>query len=71
MVEQLHQVTLNILVAKDLDNKVFDYIYPWGEILSYIAWAIRSSCRFTIMATSGQDVFGRDMLFNIASVVDW
>ena len=23
------------------------------------------------MATTGQDVFGRDMLFNLASVVDW
>ena len=29
-----------MLVTKDLDNKVFDYIYPWGETLASIAWTI-------------------------------
>ena len=57
-VERLHQVTLNMLVTKDLDNKVFDYIYSWGETLSYIAWEIRASYHRTIMATPGQAVFG-------------
>ena len=60
-----------MLVTKDLDNKVFDYINPWGETLEYIAWAIRASYHCTIMATPDQSVFGRDMLFNLASVVDW
>ena len=36
MVEQIHQVILNIIVTEDPDNKVFDYIYPWGEILAHI-----------------------------------
>ena len=27
-VERVHQVILNMLVTKDLDNKVFDYIDP-------------------------------------------
>ena len=70
-VERIHQVILNMHVTKDLDNKVFEYKYPWGETLEYIAWAIRSSYRLTIMATAGQAVFGRDMLFKLASVVDW
>ena len=35
-VEQIHQVILNIIVTEDPDNKVFDYIYPWGEILAHI-----------------------------------
>ena len=70
-VERLHQVILNILVTKDLDNKVFDYIDSWGETLAYIAWAIRASYHRTTMATPGQAVFGRYMLFNLASVVDW
>ena len=26
-VEQLHQIILNMLVTKDIDNKVFEYIY--------------------------------------------
>ena len=32
-VDRLHQVILNILVTKDLDNKVFDHTNPWGETL--------------------------------------
>ena len=43
MVEQVHQVILNMLITKDLDNKVFDYIYPWGETLAYVAGEIRHS----------------------------
>ena len=70
-VEQVNQGILNMLVTKDLDNKVFEYIYPWGETLSYIAWAIRSSYHSAIMDTPGQAVFGRYMLFNLTSVVDW
>ena len=60
-----------MLVTKDLDNKVFDYIDQWDETLSSIEWAVRASYHRTIMATPGQDVFGRDMLFNLVSVVDW
>ena len=37
-VEQVHQVILSILVTKDLDKKVFNYIVPWGETLASIAW---------------------------------
>ena len=59
-----------MLVTKYLDNKVFDYIDPWGETLASIAWAIRYSYHLTIIATPGQAVFGRDMLFNLASVVE-
>ena len=53
-VERVHQVILNMLVTKDLDNKVFDYIYPWGETLASIAWTIRDSYHRIIMATPGQ-----------------
>ena len=60
-----------MLVTKDLDKKVSDYIYQWSETLAYIAWEIRDSYHRTIMAIPGQYVFGRDMLFNLPSVVDW
>ena len=58
-VERVHQVILN------------DHKDPWRETLAYIAWEIRASYHRTIMATPGQAVFGRDMIFNLASVVDW
>ena len=51
-VEWVHQVILNTLVIKDLDNKVFDYIDTWGETLAYIAWDIIASYHHTIEATS-------------------
>ena len=60
-----------MLVTKDLANKVFNYIYPWGETLASIAWDIRASYHHTIQATPGQDVFDREMILNPTSVVDW
>ena len=35
--ERVHQVILNRIVTKYISNKVFDYIYPWGKMLVYIA----------------------------------
>ena len=61
---------LNILVTKDIDNKVFDYIYPWGETLAYIPWSIRASYHHTIMAMPVKSIFGRYILLNLASVSD-
>ena len=68
-VEQVNQLIMSMLVTKDLDNKVFDHIYPWSETLASIAWAIRASYYRTIMANPGQAFFGRHMIFNLASVV--
>ena len=70
-VERVHKVILNMLVTKDIDNKVFDYIDPWDETLASIAWVIRASYHSTIMVTAGKAIFDIDMLSNLASVVDW
>ena len=67
----MHQVILNMIVTKDFDNKAFDHIDPWGETIAYIAWVIRASNHITIMSTSGQAVFGRDMIFKLALVIYW
>ena len=71
VLERVNQVILRMLVTKDLDNKVFDNIYPWDETLVYISWEIRAPYHCNIMSKSGQVVFGREMLFNITSAVDW
>ena len=60
-----------MLVIKYIDNKVFNNIDTWSDTLEYIAWAIRASYQCTIMSTSGQAVFGRYIIFHLASVVDW
>ena len=63
--------TAEPVVKKDLVNKIFNNIDPWGETLAYIAWTIRSSYQRTIMATPGQSVFRRYILFRLASLIDW
>ena len=60
-----------MLVTKDIDKRIFDYIYPWGETLAYKECVMRASYHFNIRSTLGQAVLGRNMLFEIASVVDW
>ena len=69
--ERVHQVILNMLVTKDLAKKVFNYIDTWGETLASISWPTRDSYQRTIQATSGHSVIGRDMIFNLTSVIDW
>ena len=69
--ELLHQAIYYRLVTKYLSNKVFDYTHPWGETLAYIAWPIKASYQRTIQDTPGKYVFGRDMIFNLASFIDW
>ena len=71
LVERVHQVILNIISTKDLDNKVFNHIDSWCKTLSYISWVIRTSYKHTILATPVQAVFGRDVLFDLASAVDF
>ena len=66
----LHQVILNILVIKNLANKVFDHIDPWGETIAYISWSIRVYYHCTIRATPNQYEFVRDVIFNVESVID-
>ena len=60
-----------MLVTKDIDNKVFDYKDTWGETLAYLALAIRASYHSNKLATPGQAVFGRYMVFSLMSVVEW
>ena len=70
-VERIHQVLRHMFLTKNLKNQVFDYIDPFGELLASVAWAIRASYNSTTNATPAQLVFGRDMIFNLQTMVDW
>ena len=52
-------------------SKLFDHIYPGGDILSSIAWLIRYSYHFNLKVTTGESIFGIDMIFKFASFIDW
>ena len=60
-----------MFVTKYISNRVFDYIDPWGEILSSVAWAVRALHHSNLNKTPAQLVFGRDMIINLSTVVDW
>ena len=69
--EQVNKLILNMLVTKNLDNKLFDYIDSLGETLAYIVWEIMASYYRTIKALLGQSVFGKEMISNLASFLCW
>ena len=66
-IERLHQVMRHMLLTKNLQEELLDYIDPFGPTLSSIAWAIRSSYNNNTDATPAQLVFGRDMMFNLTT----
>ena len=70
-VERIHQVIHHMFTTKNLRKQTFDYIDPFGQILSSIAWAVRASYNTATDATPAQLVFGRDMLFNISTLINW
>ena len=69
-VEWVHKLLLDMIVTKDLANKVSEYIDTWGETLASISRAIRASYQRTIQNTPGQSLFGRYIIFNLMAVVD-
>jgi hypothetical protein len=71
MVERIHLVIQNMLRTKDLNNHIYDYHDPFGEILSSVAWAVRSSYHTIKQATPAQLVFGRDMIMPIVYSANW
>ena len=70
-IERVHQVIRHMLLTKNLKEKIFDYLDPFGSILASVAWAIRASYNSTTDATPAQLVFGRDMMFNLTTLVNW
>ena len=56
-IERFHKVIHNIIVTKDIKNISFDYIGPWGNILTSVAWAIRALYHSTFYTLPAQLVF--------------
>ena len=70
-VERIHQVLRNMFLTKNFPEHTFDYIDPFGAILASVAWAVRASYNSATDATPAQLVFGRDMMFNLSSLINW
>ena len=55
----------------DLQNNYLDEYDPWSGILSAADFLVQSKYHTTLQATSGQLVFGRDMILNTPLIVYW
>ena len=71
LVERIKQVIYNMFSTKDIDSIVYDYLYPWEGNIALFTWVIIAYYHLTLGFTSGQAMFGRDMLFNLMSIVYW
>ena len=71
VVERVHQVIGNIIHTFELHDNYLDEEDPWKGILSATAFAVRATYHTTLQKTSGQLVFGRDMIYNIKHTANW
>ena len=71
IIERIHQVLGDMLRTYDLKNAALDTDGPWGEFLSGIAWAVRSTYHTTLHITPCEIVFGRNMIHDMGYIVDW
>ena len=69
--ECIQKVVGNILRTKELKTHIFDYVNPWGSILSSVAWSVRYSYHSLLEAIPAQLVFGRNMIVNLKFAADW
>ena len=60
-----------MLRTKNLAKLDFDLEDTWPNILSSVAFAIRTTCHSTLSASPAQLVFGRDMILPIKFVAEW
>jgi len=59
-VKRIHQVVGQMMATQDLKTRIFDFINPWGPILTSIAWAIRAAHHSTLGCT-----------LNMKTIINW
>ena len=69
-IKQVYKVINNIIFTKDIKTRSFEHINTWGEIITSVAWSIIASHHSTFGASTAQLVFGRGMIFNLASLIE-
>jgi hypothetical protein len=58
------------LRTAEVDGREMDEKDPWGPFLASASYTIRSTFHTTFKATTGQLVFGRDMVLPIKFMAD-
>ena len=71
ILERIHQVLGNMIRTFELEERDIDENDPFSGILAAVAWATRSTYHTTLHTTTGQLVFGRDMVLNVTHLANW
>ena len=71
VLERVHQVLRNMLRTKNVKKLQLDPEDPWTEVLTSVAYTIRSTYHTTLQATPAQLIYGRDMIYPIQFVAEW
>ena len=71
IIERIHLVLMDMIRTMELEEEELDDENPFGETLSSIAYAIRSTYHTTLESTPTQLVFGRDMILPISLRANW
>ena len=71
ILERIHSVLENMLRTSSIDMQDTCTPQMVDELLTNIAWAVRSTYHTVLKATPGAAIFGRDMLFDIPYIADW
>jgi hypothetical protein len=71
IIEKIHQVMGNMLRAFEIEEIELDPEDPWNEFLQACGFGVRSTYHITLQASTGQFVFGRDMIHDVRSQANW
>ena len=65
ILERVHQVVANMLRCKNIPDLNVDSEDPWTDLLTSVAFSIRSTHHSTLDATPVQLIYVRDMILPI------
>ena len=71
ILERIHAVVANMIRTSGIDMQDTCTPQMVDELLTNIAWAVRSTYHTVLKTTPGAAIFGRDMLFDIPYLADW
>ena len=71
ILERIHAVIANMIRTAGIDSQDTCTPLMVDELLTNIAWAVRSTYHTVLKTTPGAAIFGRDMLFDLPYLADW
>ena len=71
ILERIHAVIADMIRTSGIDMQETCTPQMVDELLTNIAWAVRSTYHTVLKTTPGAAIFGRDMLYDIPYLADW